>query len=92
MSAYSFFRLSRAALAGILFISLAIATVPEQARADALKGGLIGGSAGAIIGSIVGGSGGAVAGAVIGGSAGAIIGDDRKRKRKNQKRARQRRR
>ena len=90
MSACSFIRLSKATLGGILFLSLAIATVPEQARADALKGGLIGGSAGAIIGSIVGGSGGAVAGAVIGGSAGAIIGDDRKRKRNNQKRARKR--
>ena len=92
MSACSLIRLSKATLVGTLFLSLAVATVPEQARADALKGGLIGGSAGAIIGSIVGGSGGAVAGAVIGGSAGAIIGDDRKRKRNNQKRARQRRR
>ena len=90
MSGCSFIRLGRATLAGILFLSLAIATVPERARADALKGGLIGGSAGAVIGSIVGGRGGAVAGAVIGGSAGAIIGDDRKRKRKNQKRARKR--
>ena len=92
MSACSSIRLSRITLAGILFLSLAITTVPEQARADALKGGLIGGSAGAVIGSIVGGRGGAVAGAVIGGSAGAIIGDDRKRKRNNRKRARKRRR
>ncbi len=88
MSAYSLIGLGKATLAGILFLSLAIATVPDQVRADALKGSLIGGSAGAIIGNIVGGSGGAVAGAVIGGTSGAIIGDKKKRKRKNQKKAR----
>ena len=88
MNAYFFKGLGKAALAGILFLSLAIAAVPDQARADALKGSLIGGSAGAIIGNIVGGSGGAVAGAIIGGTSGAIIGDNQKRKRRNQKKAR----
>ena len=61
--------------------SMAAIGTPTPAKADWLKGSLIGGSAGAIIGGIIGGRGGAAAGAMIGGTVGAVEGDRRAKAR-----------
>lgn len=74
-----------AALA-ISFTSVAAISTPTPARADWVRGSLIGGTAGAVIGGIIGGRGGVAAGAIIGGTVGAIEGDRRARAKYRYKR------